>query len=222
MWLGDVYHGKYLCRVRLARDPKLREHLVFEVTWRGGGHAQGRTREIVHDQAHGLATDMKSTAFVAEDPSPPTRPREFDERAVGILGKGDDTRAGAGDGGYGVVYVGVESEWGCEEMGVVRNGEVWTEGEIDEGCDGDGGVAGCCVRVDARDAEPGSGERVWCDGEGNGLCRRRGDAGLECVGNGCADGLLKVCGRHVGKVGWATECATDDVAIVVGDDGRSL
>jgi hypothetical protein len=167
-------------------------------------------------------SDVKPTAFIAEDPSPSACPRELDEGAMGVLGKGDDARASAGDGGHGMGDVGVESERGSEEMSIVGDGEVWAKGEIDEGCDGSGGVARCCGRIDARDAEPGRGERVWCDGEGDGLCRGRGDAGLECVGDGCADGVLKVCGGHVGKVGWTAEGATDDVTIAVGDDGGGL
>lgn len=179
-------------------------------------------REVVHHEPECLPTDVETTPLVTENPTPSTCPREFDQVAGYVLGEGDDARAGASDGGHGVRNVMADSEWRSEEMGVVGDGEVWAQGEAEERCDSDCGVARCRGGVDTGDAEPGGREHAWCDGQGHGIDRGRGDACLECVGDGCVDGVSKVCRGHVGKVGRATESTADNVAIVVGDDGGGL
>ena len=80
----------------------------------------------------------------------------------------------------------------------------------------------CALAVHARHAEPGCGEDARRQGEGDGVDRRWGDAGLECVAHGGLDSTGERVDSEIRKVGGPAAGASLDHAVGVADDGGRL
>ena len=172
-----------------------------------------------YDLAHGLAADMEAAALVTQDPAPAADPAHLFEASVRLLREADDDTARASNACDGTGHVGVHLQWSGKEVGVVANNEVLARGHTEQrGHDG-GDRVDRALTVDAGDAEPCRGEE-WCGGwKRDGLDGRRGYASFESVADGDLDCRYECVNAKVGKVGWAAECTTLDLACGIADDG---